>query len=180
MRKKVKVKLLAGATAAVLALSTHADQRGSGRDREDDRSAKIAEICFTAFEGTVHYQFSLQGRPPSGDGAFPLQGRVFGALVPCAGLGQWPVTGTLVVDGDQIVMGFRALTVDAASCGAVDYIVRLDPATLAGPLQLHNNRKDFSNESTLVPAACARPPAPIEPGQRRLGGGADPQGNPAP
>jgi hypothetical protein len=184
MNKNLKTTLLAGATAAVLAFAAHADPRGSGRDREDDdrddRGVITAEICFTAFEGTVYYQFSLNGRLPSNAVAFPLQGRVFGALVPCAGLGQWPVMGTVVVDGGQIVLGFRAMTVDAASCGAVDYIARLDPATLTGPLQLHNGRNDFSNQSTLTPGACARPPAPGEPGQRAPRIAADPQGNPAP
>lgn len=117
------------------------------------------------------------GSPSIGDVAFPLHGRVFGALVPCAKLTQWPVMGAVVVDGDQIVLAFRAMTVDAATCGAVDHIVRLDPATLSGPLQLHNNRNDFSDVSALVSAACASPPDPD--GSARHGG-ADSQGNPAP
>lgn len=181
MKKNHKTELLAGVTAAVLALAAHADPRGFDLGQEDgDCGGNTTEICFTAFGGTVHYQFSLDGCPPSGDGAFSLHGRVFGALVPCAGLGQWPVVGTAVVDGAQIVLGFRAMTVDAASCGAVDYIVRLDPATLVGSLQLHNGRNDFSNESTLAPVACARPPAPAGFDRRAPRGGADPQGNPAP
>lgn len=162
-----------------MGFSAHATQYGSGY------SDATAEICFTAFNGKVHYQFSLDGRLPSSDGAFPLQGRVFGALISCAGLAQWPVMGTVVVDGDQIVLAFRAMTVDAATCGAIDYIVHLDSATLSGPLQLYNNRKDFSNASTLTLAACANPSALINPSQRSLrgngfNGGVDPQGNPAP
>ncbi len=128
-------------------------------------------------DGTVHYQFSIKRHLPSGDGAFPLQGRVFGALVSCAGLAQWPVMGTVVVDGEQIVLAFRAMTVDAATCGAIDYIVHLDSATLSGPLQLYNNRKDFSNESTLAPATCTSPATTVGPVRRSIG--VDSQGNPA-
>lgn len=177
MRKNNKLRILTGVAAVVLGLSAYADQYKSGQGDKDDRGDKAVETCFTGFDGTVHYQFSIKKHLPSSDGAFPLQGRVFGALVSCAGLAQWPVMGTVVVDGEQLILAFRAMTVDAATCGAIDYIVHLDSATLSGPLQLYNNRKDFSNESTLIPATCTSPATTVGPVQRSIG--VDSQGNPA-
>ncbi len=118
-----------------------------------------ATTCFSAFGGAIHYHFSISSLALKTPGTKTFSGQTFGALVPCAGLDQWPVTATANVKNGQIILGFRAMTVDAAGCGAVDYIVNLDPHTLSGPLELHNDRNNFSNTSTLAPAACVNPPS---------------------
>lgn len=141
--------------------------------------ADAAEVCFTAFGGSVHYQFKTSTNRLKAVGTKPIAGRVFGALAACAGLTQWPITGTAISRSSQIILGFRAMTVDAAACGAVDLIVDLDPATLSGPLQLHNDRNNGSNTSTLVPAACINPLALGEAGLLAAGQ-ADVQGNVVP
>lgn len=118
-----------------------------------------AEKCFTAFGGTVHYQFATIATTLKATGTRTFGGRTFGDLASCAGLNQWPVTATVtkVPESTQIILAFRAMTVDAGSCGAVDYIVNLNSTNLSGPLELHNDRTNFSNTSTLVPAACIKP-----------------------
>ena len=74
------------------------------------------------------------------------------------------------------MLGYRAMTVDAAGCGAVDEIAALNPSTLSGPFQLHNDRNNFSNTSTLTPAPCAAVPllanqaAPVASGQKDQAG----------
>jgi hypothetical protein len=106
-----------------------------------------AQACFTAFGGSVHYQFSLT---------------------------------TAVANAKVVVLGYRAMTVDAAGCGAVDEIAPLSPSTLAGPLQLHNDRNNFSNTSTLTPAPCVAVPllasqaAPVASGQKDQAGNSAP------
>ena len=180
MKTGQRLKLVAGGIAVVLCLSAHAGKPKPGHDH--DREDSKIEACFTAFEGTVHYQFSIKGYKPTDGEIGPFQGRVFGALVACAGLNQWPLTATAIAAGDRIVLAFRAMTVDAVGCGAVDYLVALDPGTLSGPLQLHNARNQFSNTSTFVPAPCVEPPSPGArgPGGGTGRGGADLHGNAAP
>jgi len=66
--------------------------------------------------------------------------------------------------------------VDAPGCGAVDLIVSLNRLTLSGQLQLHNDRNNFSNTSTLTPAPCVAVPllanqaAPVASGQKDQAG----------
>ena len=119
-------------------------------------TANAAQTCFTAFKGTVHYQF--EGNIAS-EGDHPLNGVEFGALVACAGLQKWPLVGTAVNTSTEVVLGWRGFTVDAKTCGAADYIASLSPKTLAGPLQLHNDRTNVSNSGRLVHAPCVTPPA---------------------
>lgn len=121
--------------------------------------AASAQTCFTAFGGSVRYQFSPSPAAFKAPGTRNVAGVTFGALSACAGQNHWPLIATEIADREKIVLGFRAMTVDAASCGAVDYIVALDPIKLAGPLQLHNDRNNFSNSGTLVSAACS--PVPL-------------------
>lgn len=178
-----RLKLVAGGIAVALCLSAHADKLRSGDD--GDRRDKKTEVCFTGFDGTVHYQFSINGYRSTDGEIGPFQGRVFGALVACAGLNQWPLMATAIVAGDRIVLTFRAMTIDAVGCGAVDYLATLDTGTLSGPLYLHNSRNQFSNTSTFVPAPCVEPPASTPPGARTPGGGTgragmDSNGNVAP
>ena len=69
-----------------------------------------------------------------------------------------------------MILSFRAMTADAPNCGAVDYIVNLNAAGTSGPLQLHNDRANFSNTSTLAQAPCTSPvlnvAAPLAAGHR--------------
>ena len=122
-------------------------------------SPASADVCFTGFSGTVHYQFAgtLAGFKTLGQRAAP--GVIFGSLSSCAGLTHWPLVGAESVKSTSIVLGFRAMTVDASGCGAVDYIVSLDPVKLTGTMQLHNDRNNFSNSTALQPATCATVPA---------------------
>jgi hypothetical protein len=135
-----------------------------------------AQSCFTAFGGSVHYQFTLSPATLKAPGIRNLAGVVFGALAACAGQTHWPVVGTAVSNAKVVVLGYRAMTVDAAGCGAVDEIAALNPSTLSGPFQLHNDRSNFSNTSTLTPAPCAAVPllanqaAPVASGQKDQAG----------
>ena len=137
-----------------------------------------AQACFTAFGGSTHFQFSLSAAALKAPGIRNVSGVVFGALAPCAGQTHWPVVGTVVANNRVVVLGYRAMTVDAAGCGAVDEIAVLNPNNLTGPLQLHNDRTNFSNTNTLTPAPCVAVPllasqaAQVAPGQK------DPNGNP--
>ena len=139
-----------------------------------------AQTCFTAFGGTIHYQFALSVAAFKAPGIRNVAGVTFGALSHCAGQTHWPLVGTEVSDREKIVLGFRAMTVDAPGCGAVDYIVSLSPGTLNGPLQLHNDRNNFSNTSTLTPAPCVPVPllaaraAPVTGGQKDQAGNGGP------
>jgi hypothetical protein len=122
-----------------------------------------AETCFTAFNGGNHFQFSQSRAAFTTPGQRVVNGVVFGsALFACAGLKRWPLIGAVQVDHAGSVLAFRAFEVDAKSCGAVDFIVDLNSTTLSGPLQLHNDRNNFSSTSTLVEAACITPPAAAE------------------
>ncbi len=50
------------------------------------------------------------------------------------------------------------MTADAAACGATDNLVSLTD-TLIGSLVLHNDRRNFSNTTTLVLARCLPVPS---------------------
>jgi hypothetical protein len=136
-----------------------------------------AETCFSGFGGTVKYNFAPGPATFTTPGTYSVPGVTFGALSPCAGLKKWPIVGTVTVTTTSVVLAFRALTVSAASCGAVDNIVAMTPRKLSGLLQLHNDRTKGSNSTTFSQTACVAPP-PDEPypnvsTQRGL----DPQGN---
>ena len=139
-----------------------------------------AQTCFTAFGGTIHYQFASSVAAFKAIGIRNVAGVTFGALSPCAGLTHWPLVGTEVSDKEKIVLGFRAMTVDAPGCGAVDLIVSLSPRTLSGQLQLHNDRNNFSNTTTLTQAPCVPVPllatraAPVTGGQKDEAGNSTP------
>lgn len=135
--------------------------------------AASADTCFTAFGGGVHIQFKESIVTP---GYHPLMGVIFGGLVFCAGLTHWPVVGSAYTESGSIVVAYRAMTVDAASCGATDNIANLDPATLTGPLEMHNDRRKFSNTSTLTKSDCATPP-PASATPPAHAAGRDPNGN---
>jgi len=185
MQTKQRAKRVLSGIALMLCLSAHADKPKSDHDDKPEHENKQDEMCFTGFDGTIHYQFSIKERDLANKETKPFQGRVFGALVPCAGLKQWPLIATKITDNDQIILAFRAMTADAASCGSIDYIVQLDESSLSGLLQLHNDRNEFSNTSTFVPAACADPPAmtapdPREPRRENLRSGVDSHGNAVP
>jgi hypothetical protein len=136
-----------------------------------------AETCFTAFSGTNHFQFSQSRAAFTTPGQRVVNGVEFGsALFPCAGLKRWPLIGAVQVDHSGAALTFRSMTVDANTCGAVDFIIDLNPTTLTGPLQLHNDRNNFSSTSTLVEAACVTPP-PAEAEASEAAPGQDVAGN---
>ena len=118
----------------------------------------------------------IDARPVEGSRNSEHPGVVFGALAACAGQTHWPLVGTAVANNKVVVLGFRAMTVDAAGCGAVDEIAALSPTTLSGPFQLHNDRNNFSNTNTLTPAPCVPVPslaaqaAPAVAGQKDTAG----------
>lgn len=118
-----------------------------------------AQTCFTAFNGTVHYQFAAKSTAFTTKGTYAIPGVLFGALSNCAGLSFWGIVGTSTNDGTTDVLGFRQETADATACGAVDVTVSLSPSTLTGTLQLYNERTNFGNTDTLKKAACVAPPA---------------------
>ena len=141
--------------------------------------SQAADLCFLTLGNGVEFQFKTTMTRLKAAGEKCLNGRVFGAnLADCAGLKQGPVTGTTFTPSTGLItMGFTAGTVDAAGCGAVDYIVTLDPHTLSGSLQLHNDRTNFSTTSTFAPVACAPQPSADDPSSSIAG--EDAQGNSA-
>ena len=118
----------------------------------------LAETCFSAFGGSVHYNFPIASTKFTTPGIYSTPGVIFGSLSSCAGLLKWPLIGTVVVTKTQAILAFRAMTVDASSCGAVDSIVNLSINPLSGPLQLHNDRTNFSNSTTFTVSTCTTPP----------------------
>jgi hypothetical protein len=117
-----------------------------------------AATCFSAFSGGVHYNFADPLTSFTTPGTYSTPGVLFGSLSSCAGLAKWPIVGTVTVTATSVVLAFRALTVDAAGCGATDNIVSLTPKKLSGTLQLHNDRNNFSNSSAFANGVCTTPP----------------------
>jgi hypothetical protein len=105
------------------------------------------------------YKSAVQGglkRP----GYHALVGVTFNGLSACAGLTHWGVIGAAYTESGSIVLGYRVESADAAGCGAPDFTATLDPVTLTGPYQLHNDRTNFSGSGTLTEASCISvPPA---------------------
>ncbi len=136
-----------------------------------------AETCFSAFTGTVHYNFSVAATKFATPGTFSAPGVVFGSLSACAGLSKWPIIGTATVTKTSVVLAFRAMTVDATSCGATDDIVTgMTPASLSGTLQLDNLRTNFGNTSAFAQSTCTTPPPKAE-AEAAASPGVDAQGN---
>ena len=126
--------------------------------------------CFTAFGGSVSFVF----QKPVTNTTYAVKGRTFGALASCFGLSAWPIVGSSYKSGSNVVVAFRAMTVDAPNCGAVDWITNLSGSPLSGPADLHNDRTNFSNSTTLTQVSCTdvmskdrKPPA----GRDALGNG---------
>jgi len=117
-----------------------------------------AATCFSAFSGSVHYNFAEPLTSFTTPGTYSTAGVEFGSLSPCAGLKKWPIVGTVTVTASSVVLAYRVLSVDAAGCGAVDEIVSMTPKKLSGTLQLHNDRNNFSNSSAFANGTCATPP----------------------
>jgi hypothetical protein len=117
--------------------------------------ALAAPQCFQPFTG-VYIRFE---QPVTSTEA-ALTGRVWGALSSCDGLVSWPVVGSSHFSKtDGLTIAFRAFTVDATVCGAVDYIGTLSGTPLTGPFQLFNQRTNFGNTGTWTEVACPKPPA---------------------
>ena len=53
-----------------------------------------AQTCFTAFGGSIHFQFASSVKAFKAAGIRDAAGVIFGALQPCAGLTHWPIVGT--------------------------------------------------------------------------------------
>src|SRR5579872_2116339 len=116
--------------------------------------AMAAPQCFSPFSG-VYVRFEQ----PVTDSAVARNGRVWGALSSCAGLSSWPVVGNSYHSKkDGLVVAFRAFTVDANTCGAVDYIGTMSGKPLSGPFQLFNQRSNFGNSGTWTQVTCPQPP----------------------
>jgi hypothetical protein len=113
-----------------------------------------AAQCFQPFSGV----FIMFNKPVTSTST-AQNGRVFGSLSGCAGLVSWPIVGSSHVSRtDGLVLAFRAFTVDAGSCGAVDWIGTLKGTPLSGPFQLWNQRTSFGNTGTWTQVACPAPP----------------------
>jgi hypothetical protein len=121
--------------------------------------AQAGQTCFSGFSGTVHYNFAASSAKFTTPGTHSMPGIVFGSLASCAGLSEWPLVGTVTVTSSATILAFRAMTVDASGCGAVDEIVSMPPSTLSGTLQLHNDRNNFSNSTAFSVSTCTAPPA---------------------
>lgn len=116
--------------------------------------AMAAPQCFQLFSG-VYVRFSQ----PVTAAATAKKGRTWGALSSCAGLSSWPVVGSSYLSKtDGIVLAYRAFTVDANTCGAVDFIGTLSGKPLSGPFQLFNQRTNSGSSGTWTEIQCPTPP----------------------
>ena len=141
-------------------------------------TSSFASTCFTAFGTNTHFQFVGQPTTFTTAGVRPVVGVVFGQLFECAGLRHWPMIGAVTVGATSAVLGFRLMTADAASCSGTDVTVNLNLAGLSGPMQTFNERANFGNSSTLVPAACiAAPSNVVAAGSAAQATGRDSMGN---
>lgn len=122
--------------------------------------------CFQLFTGVY-----LRFEEPVTDTPVARNGRVWGALSSCDGLSSWPVVGNSYHSKkDGLVVGFRAFTVDANTCGATDWIGTMKGSPLSGPFELWNQRTNFGNSGTWTEITCpvppedgAKPPAGVDP-----------------
>ncbi|MCG6941444.1 MAG: hypothetical protein LJE69_09355 [Thiohalocapsa sp.] len=126
-------------------------------------------VCLSAFDGDVLYEINVGENIADTDIGPSITGRVSGNLAPCAGLGAWPFEGSWLLLGDTVAVAFRAMTVDALGCGAVDTMMVMDSASYEGTLELYNSRSDFANTSTVQKIDC---PLDME-----LGGSGSASGN---
>jgi hypothetical protein len=121
-------------------------------------NALAAPQCFQVFSG-VYVMFN---RPVTTTGTSALNGRIFGALSPCAGFQSWPIVGSSHKSAaNGLVVSFRTFNVDAANCGAVDWIGTMSGNPLSGSFQLWNQRTLFGNTGTWTQVSpCPAPPVP--------------------
>jgi hypothetical protein len=116
--------------------------------------ALAAPQFFQPFSG-VYIRFNQ----PVSSATTALNGRVFGSLSSCDGLVSWPLVGSAHHSKtDGLVVAFRAFTVDANNCGAVDWIGKLSGKPLSGPFQLFNQRTNFGSTGTWTQVKCPTPP----------------------
>jgi hypothetical protein len=116
--------------------------------------AVAAPQCFQVFSG-VYVRFEQ----PITYTETAQTGRTWGALSMCDGLVSWPVIGSSHHSKkDGLTLAYRAMTVDANTCGAVDFIGTLKGTPLSGPFQLFNQRTNFGNSGTWTEITCPHPP----------------------
>jgi len=110
--------------------------------------------CFQVFNGVyIRFNESVTNTTVA------HRGRTWGALSGCAGLVGWPIVGSSHLSKtDGLVLEYRAFTVDANNCGAVDFIGTLKGKPLSGPFQLFNQRTNFGSTGTWTEVACPTPP----------------------
>jgi hypothetical protein len=110
--------------------------------------------CFQLFSG-VYVRFEQ----PVTTTTVARNGRTWGALSSCDGLSSWPVVGNSYHSKkDGIVVAFRAFTVDANTCGAVDFIGTMSGKVLSGPFELYNQRTNSGGSGTWTEIKCPTPP----------------------
>ena len=133
--------------------------------------ALAAPQCFQVFSG-VYVRFEQ----PITSTETAQEGRTWGALSSCDGLVSWPVVGSSHRSKtDGLTLAYHAFTVDANTCGSVDFIGTLSGKPLSGPFELFNQRTNFGNSGTWTEITCPKPP---EKGAK-LPAGVDPLGNAA-
>lgn len=116
--------------------------------------ALAAPQCFQVFSG-VYVRFEQ----PITNTETAQEGRTWGALSMCDGLVSWPVIGASHRSKkDGLTLAYRAMTVDANTCGAVDFIGTLKGTPLSGPFQLFNQRTNFGSSGTWTQITCPSPP----------------------
>jgi hypothetical protein len=116
--------------------------------------ALAAPQCFQVFSG-VYVRFEQ----PITLTETAQEGRTWGALSPCDGLVSWPVVGSSHRSKkDGLTLAYRAFTVDANTCGAVDFIGTLKGNPLSGPFELFNQRTNFGSSGTWTEITCPTPP----------------------
>jgi hypothetical protein len=116
--------------------------------------ALAAPQCFQVFSGVF-----VRFEQPITNTETAQTGRTWGALSSCDGLVSWPVIGSSHHSKtDGLTLSYRAMTVDANTCGAVDFIGTLSGKPLSGPFQLFNQRTNFGNSGTWTQITCPKPP----------------------
>jgi hypothetical protein len=116
-----------------------------------------SNVCYTAFDGAINFKFfgaanGLGKRPTL------LKGKLWGSLLPCAGLNEFPTTGTAIRTDSTVALGFSENVVDNGPsffCGPVSFVATFSSSSArTGSIQLYNSRSDFGNSGTIDQVAC--------------------------
>ena len=127
---------------------------------------QAANACFAAnfFGGSIPistrtFTFQISATTLKQPGMYTLTGYetvIQPTPMHCNGVNAFPISGTVVVSTESVVMGFRAFQIGMEdACTPPDFLANLSPTTLTGTILLMNNFafKD-GDPAVLTPVPC--------------------------